>query len=83
MKELSKEDIQEKTEDLEEARELIEKAVYKIKNVVRGTSEEDRARAYIIPTLEMCCYKKTDWLGSQPSNIEELIEVLQKGDADE
>lgn len=79
-KDLNKDEIQEKVKLLKEARELIEEAVDKISKAVIGTSEEHRADAYIIPALEMCCYEKTDWLGSQPSNIEELIKALQEED---
>lgn len=83
MKELSKEEIQERVDLLVEARELIEEAVSKIQEAVADTPEESRADAYIIPSLEMCCYEKTGWLGKQPSNIEEMIEALQEKEKDE
>ncbi len=78
MKKLTEDEIQDKIELLEKARELIEEAVDNIKEAVSNTDEKERAKAYIIPTLEMCCYKETNWLGKQPSNIEELIEALEE-----
>ena len=55
---------QERVDELEMAREEIESAIKRIKSAVRKTLLEDRARAYIIPVLEMCCYKDTSWLGA-------------------
>jgi len=80
MEKLSKKVIKEKIALLEEARELIEKAVANIREAVQDTSEDSRAAAYIIPTLEMCCYESTNWLGKQESNIEELINSLEESE---
>lgn len=78
MAELSKKEIQEKINLLEEARTLIEEAITKIEDAVSNTDEEHRAEAYIIPSLKMCCYNETGYLGSQPSNIEELIDSIDE-----
>lgn len=39
-------------EDLEEAQELLEKAIYKIRSATQATSEERLAESYILPHLE-------------------------------
>lgn len=68
----------ERLDKLDEARECIEEAVRLIREATRGTDEERRANAYVIPTLKMCAGNDHEYLGSQPSNVEELYEALSR-----
>lgn len=57
-----------KVQLLIEAQEAIELAIENIKSAVRGTSEQGRAEAYILPHLQ-------SWIdGSEVITIEKLIE---------
>ncbi len=68
----------ERLDRLDEARECIEQAVRLIREATRGTDEERRADAYVIPTLKMCAGNDHEYLGSQPYNVEELYEALSR-----
>lgn len=67
---------------LEEARECLNEAIDLIKQAVQGTSLEDRAESYVLPSLTMCASDEHDYLGSQPCNIAEMIQALFDGDND-
>ena len=69
---------EERVELLEEASELLQEAIDKIDEAVDGTGEEDRAKAYILPSLKMSLGSGHGYLGSQPANIEELIKGIEK-----
>ena len=71
---------EERVDLLLEAQECIYAAVDKIKEAIAGTGEEDMAEAYVIPSLKMCASDNHGYLGSQPSNISELIDAIEKGD---
>jgi hypothetical protein len=66
----------ERLDKLDEAREYIEEAVRLIREATRGTSEENRAEAYVIPTLKMCAGNDHEYLANQPYNVEELHAAL-------
>jgi len=61
---------------LEEARDHLLSAIGLIQQATQGTEEQGRARAYILPTLEMCASQNHHYLGSQECNIDELIQAL-------
>jgi hypothetical protein len=61
--------------DLVDAREHLESAIDLIRVAVRGTSEENRADAYIIPHLQ-------SWLGQEWCSIDNLIAALEGRDDD-
>ena len=77
------EDIHDRIEGLEDARESLRQAIDLIRAAVRGTPAEDYAEAYIIPTLAMCQGENHAYLGSQPANIDELIRALEGADEDD
>lgn len=69
--------LQERLDLLYDAQNVIAEAVDNIRQAVQDTGLEDRARAYIIPTLEMSLSDDHGWLGHQPCNIAEMIEHLK------
>jgi len=69
-----------RTEDLLNARDSLLTAIELIEQAVRGTSVEDYAESYIIPTLRMCVGNDHTYLGNQPANIDELIDALEDGE---
>lgn len=71
-------DVEERIDELKEAREHLERAIALIRSAVRGTSEEQRAESYVLATLAMCRGDDHDYLGQQPANIAELIDTLQE-----
>lgn len=73
-------DTHERIEMLEEAREHLEEAIQLIKGALRGTQVDNYARAYIIPSLIMAASENHAYLGSQPANIDELIDTLESDD---
>jgi hypothetical protein len=69
----------ERIDQLEEAQGLLEEALRLVKQAVRGTGFlEDRARAYLIPSLAMCISGDHGYLGGQPCNLAEMIQDLRK-----
>ncbi len=58
----------ERLDRLDEARECIDQAVRLIREATRGTDEERRTDAYIIPTLKMCAGNDHEYLGSQTTD---------------
>lgn len=71
-------DVDERIDELKEAREHLEQAIALIRRAVRGTSEEQRAESYVLATLAMCRGDDHDYLGQQPANIAELIDTLRE-----
>jgi len=71
-------DVEDRIEELKEAREHLEQAIALIRSAVRGTSEEQRAESYVLATLAMCRGDEHDYLGQQPANIAELIDTLRE-----
>ena len=71
-------DVEERIDELKEAREHLEQAIALIRSAVRGTSEEQRAESYVLATLAMCRGDEHDYLGQQPANIAELIDTLRE-----
>ena len=71
-------DVEERIDELKEAREHLEQAITLIRRAVRGTSEEQRAESYVLATLAMCRGDEQDYLGQQPANIAELIDTLRE-----
>jgi len=74
---------EERIELLEEAREQLQEAIDKIEEAVYETRLEDRAEAYILPSLKMCLGNDHGYLGSQPCNIDSMIESIENEDEDE
>lgn len=64
-------DYNDRIEDLEEARQHLEEAIALITTATRGTDEEIRANAYIIPHLQ-------SWLSKEYESIDNLIAALEK-----
>jgi hypothetical protein len=65
--------VNSKRELLEEARGAIELAIENIRTAVRGTSEQGRAEAYILPHLQ-------SWIdGREVCTIESLLQKLGGG----
>ena len=73
-------DINDRIYALEEAQGHLEEALDLVRQAVRGTRLEDRADAYIIPSLAMCIGDGHGYLGSQPSNLAEMIQALREYD---
>ena len=73
-------DTSERIELLEEARGLLEEVVDKIAEAVDGTDQANGAEAYVIPSLKMCLGGDHEYMGSQPYNIEELIESINSAE---
>lgn len=66
-----------KRELLEEAQEAIELAIENIEQVVRGTAEQGRAEAYILPHLQ-------SWInGHEQITIESLLETYGRASGSE
>ncbi len=74
---------QERIWKLLSAQGMLDEVIDLIREAAFGTALEDRACAYIIPTLAMCIDDNHGYLGSQPSNLAEMIEFLQNADEDE
>lgn len=79
---MEKMDSAKRIEALEEARNLIKQAIELIKDAIEDTSIEDRAEAYILPSLKMCLGSGHGYLGSQPCNIDEMIEDIEEDEED-
>jgi len=71
-------DVDERIDQLIEAREHLQSAIELIRSAVRRTSEEHRAESYILPTLAMCIGGEHGYLGGQTANITELIDTLRE-----
>jgi len=70
-------DTNERIDLLEQASEQLMDAISNIRTAVKGTSEDARANAYIIPHLE-------GWLdGNEMTTITGLIEALESDDESE
>ena len=67
---LTKNEIADKIEELENAKYSLEEAIELIYGAVKGTHLQARARAYIIPHLE-------SWLEEHHCSIDSLIEELE------
>jgi hypothetical protein len=68
---------------LEEAQDHLEEALDLVRQAVRGTRLEDRAHAYIIPSLAMCIGDDHGYLGGQPSNLAEMIRTFREYEDDD
>lgn len=66
----------EKVNDLENAFEKLEEAIELVKSAVEGTPEENRAKSYLIPALEMALNDEHEWVGKNPCNIAKLLELF-------
>ena len=73
-------DINDRIYALEEAQGHLEEALDLVRQAVRGTRLEDRADAYIIPSLAMCISDDHGYLAGQPSNLAEMIQALREHD---
>ena len=76
-------DKEDRIDALEQAQEKIEEAIDLIRSAVSGTEEENGAEAYVIPSLTMCAYDKTQYLGQQPYNCDELINTFENEEEEE
>jgi len=64
--------LADRLEMLEEAYEALKLAVQNISAAVRGTSEEGRSRAYIIPHLR-------SWMDQESNSISKIMQALEEG----
>ena len=65
-------------DDLEEAKELLCRAIELIRDAVDGSAVYQTADAYLIPTLEQAMSDDNQWVGGHnPGNIQNLIDRLQ------
>jgi hypothetical protein len=77
-------DMNDRIYAFEEAQGHLEEALDLVRQAVRGTRLEDRADAYIIPSLAMCIGDDHGYLAHQPSNLTEMIQALHEyNDEDE
>ena len=76
-------DQQERIDMLYEAQEYLEEAIQLIKGAVRGTDSQSYAESYVIPTLIMAKTEDHGYLGSQPANLDELIQAMDGSDDEE
>lgn len=64
-------------EQLVDIYEQIKDLVYEAENLVRGTSEEDRARSYWVAQIKMALDNDHGYLGSGSHTLKDTIETLE------
>jgi hypothetical protein len=61
---------------LQDAQELLREAIRLIELATTNTDADVTADAYTIPTLKVLCDNDHDYLGRNPGNLEDLIELV-------